>query len=61
MQYEDHAGTDFYKDIWPVLSGTYKLSWVNEKAFQGHGKPNDALRPDNVLIHGLTYRSRWLR
>ena len=35
---EEHAGTDFYKDIWPVVSGTYKLSWLNEKAFQGHGK-----------------------
>ncbi|KAM5533429.1 hypothetical protein V8D89_012867 [Ganoderma adspersum] len=35
--YEEHSGTDFFKDIWPVLSGTYKLSWVNEKAFQGHG------------------------
>ncbi|EJF58812.1 hypothetical protein DICSQDRAFT_172636 [Dichomitus squalens LYAD-421 SS1] len=37
VKYEEHAGTDFYKDIWPVVSGTYKLSWVNEKAFQGHG------------------------
>lgn len=35
--YEEHHETDFFKDIWPVLSGTYKLSWVNEKAFQGHG------------------------
>ncbi|KAI0027075.1 hypothetical protein K488DRAFT_81233 [Vararia minispora EC-137] len=35
--YIDHKRTDFYKDIWPVLSGTYKLSWVNEKASQGHG------------------------
>ncbi|EKM50630.1 uncharacterized protein PHACADRAFT_129992 [Phanerochaete carnosa HHB-10118-sp] len=37
QSYEDHSGTDFYKDIWPVLAGTYGLSWVNEKAFQGHG------------------------
>jgi hypothetical protein len=29
--------TEFYRDIWPVLSGTYALSWVNGKAFQGHG------------------------
>ncbi|KZT69484.1 hypothetical protein DAEQUDRAFT_726433, partial [Daedalea quercina L-15889] len=35
--YLDHSGTDFYKDIWPVLAGTYKLAWVNEKAYQGHG------------------------
>ncbi|PCH38726.1 hypothetical protein WOLCODRAFT_161779 [Wolfiporia cocos MD-104 SS10] len=27
----------FYEHIWPMLSGTYELSWVNEKAFQGHG------------------------
>ncbi|KAF8208007.1 hypothetical protein K438DRAFT_1813258 [Mycena galopus ATCC 62051] len=35
--YLEHMGTEFYKDIWPVLSGTYKLSWVNNKAYQGHG------------------------
>ncbi|KIK63444.1 hypothetical protein GYMLUDRAFT_163033 [Collybiopsis luxurians FD-317 M1] len=33
----DTSNPNFYKDIWPVISGTYKLSWVNEKAFQGHG------------------------
>lgn len=38
MSYVDHSGTDFYKDIWPVLAGTYRLAWVNAKAFQGHGK-----------------------
>ncbi|KAL1952428.1 hypothetical protein VTO73DRAFT_1577 [Trametes versicolor] len=37
MSYVDHSGTDFYKDIWPVLAGTYRLAWVNAKAFQGHG------------------------
>ena len=36
-RYLDHLSTEFYKDIWPVLYGTYKLSWVNNKAFQGHG------------------------
>jgi hypothetical protein len=36
-KYLDHKGTQFYKDIWPVLSGTYNLSWVNNKALQGHG------------------------
>ncbi|KAI0825347.1 hypothetical protein BC628DRAFT_1410386 [Trametes gibbosa] len=36
-KYLDHDGTDFYKDIWPVLAGTYRLGWVNAKAFQGHG------------------------
>ncbi|GJE98564.1 LodA-like domain-containing protein [Phanerochaete sordida] len=37
MGYQEHSGTDFYKDIWPVLMTTYNLSWVNEKVFQGHG------------------------
>lgn len=27
----------FYRDIWPVLSQTYNMSWVNNDAFQGHG------------------------
>ena len=27
-----------------MLSGTYKLSWVNEKAFQGHGTLLEYLR-----------------
>lgn len=36
-KYEEHQRTDFYKDIWPVLMGTYKMSWANEKTFQGHG------------------------
>lgn len=35
--YLDHTATDFHKDIWPVLAGTYRLAWVNAKAFQGHG------------------------
>ncbi|KDQ52189.1 hypothetical protein JAAARDRAFT_703348 [Jaapia argillacea MUCL 33604] len=35
--WKDHTGTQFYEDIWPVLYGTYGLSWVNEKAYQGHG------------------------
>ncbi|KAH9850551.1 hypothetical protein C2E23DRAFT_734556 [Lenzites betulinus] len=35
--YIEHRGTDFYKDIWPVLVGSYRLGWVNAKAFQGHG------------------------
>jgi hypothetical protein len=37
MGWTDHSKTQFYQDIWPVLHGTYALSWVNDKAFQGHG------------------------
>ena len=28
----------FYRDIWPVLAGTYRISWTNKDALQGHGK-----------------------
>lgn len=33
-----HNGTKFYTDIWPVLASTYRIAWVNAKAFQGHGE-----------------------
>ncbi|KDQ58316.1 hypothetical protein JAAARDRAFT_46828 [Jaapia argillacea MUCL 33604] len=35
--WKDHAGAQFYEDIWPVLYGTYAISWVHDKAYQGHG------------------------
>ncbi|PVF96132.1 hypothetical protein CPB86DRAFT_522864 [Serendipita vermifera] len=35
--YESHELTDFMKDIWPVFSSTYTLSWTNNLAYQGHG------------------------
>ena len=28
----------FYRDIWPVLAGTYRISWTNKDALQGHGE-----------------------
>jgi len=35
--WRDHVKADFYQDIWPVLRGTYVLSWVNAAAYEGHG------------------------
>jgi len=37
MKWTDHTGTNFYQDIWPNFYGTYTISWVHEKASQGHG------------------------
>ncbi|KIK63447.1 hypothetical protein GYMLUDRAFT_197055 [Collybiopsis luxurians FD-317 M1] len=34
---DPNPATNFYKDIWPVILATYKLSWVDINAFQGHG------------------------
>ena len=43
----------FYRDIWPVLSGTYNMSWVNKDAFQGHGKSFHAATISLHVIHSV--------
>ncbi|KAL4065368.1 hypothetical protein V8B97DRAFT_2016672 [Scleroderma yunnanense] len=35
--WRDHAGSNFYLDIWPVMHSAYALSWVNKDAYEGHG------------------------
>ncbi|KAG1743607.1 uncharacterized protein EDB91DRAFT_1335740 [Suillus paluster] len=35
--WKDHDYTQFYQDIWPVMHGSYALSWVNREAYDGHG------------------------
>lgn len=37
MGWKDHEETQFYQDIWPVMHGSYALSWVNRDAYEGHG------------------------
>ena len=47
-----------------MLSGTYKLSWVNDKAFQGHGMLFECIRL--IILCSLDicslfmYRPRWV-
>ncbi|KAH7909835.1 hypothetical protein BJ138DRAFT_1154305 [Hygrophoropsis aurantiaca] len=37
VRWKQHEGVEFYQDIWPVLESTYRLSWVNEEGYTGHG------------------------
>ena len=39
-----------------MLSGTYKLSWFNDKAFQGHGTLFECVRSIILLIYANSLR-----
>jgi len=51
----------FYEHIWPVLSCTYGISWVNEEGYQGHGpagKGNFLLLEEALATPGKTDEER---
>ncbi|KAJ8591361.1 hypothetical protein M405DRAFT_860602 [Rhizopogon salebrosus TDB-379] len=55
--WKDHEETQFYQDIWPIMHGSYALSWTNRDAYDGHGvsgKGNFLTMKDQLATPGAT-------